>query len=209
MRNSELQYVAAVTLAFAQTKRKGCDFPTCVCTMANHSCFLMSKYGPSLYEKSSYLQWEFIWQNLRVKKKPNNGIGMTKLHRFLLGLSEVVGWFTDPACQVCQSTIHRKHGWSSGVCAFQMLSQYHDHFSSCIATDGSPAHFLWAEIWAFDIEIHSFKIHSNLLYKLIVVAVESQWRQTLLTLLTLLSCLFFCLIQVWLFPWPLMEWNDH
>lgn len=64
-------------------------------------------------------------------------------------------------------------------------------------------------IWGFDVEIHSFKIHSNLLYKLTVVAMESQWWEALLTLLAFLSCLFFCLIQVWLFPYLWMEGNYH
>lgn len=167
--------------------------------------------GLSLFEKSFYLQWEFIWQNLRGEKSPSNGIGMTKLHRF--SYLVCLRWLDGSLILLARCVKAQSKGnvvEFQGCVPFEMPSQHHEHeLIFHLATDGSPVHFLWAEVWGFDVEIDCLKIHSNLLYKLTVVAMESQWRKTLLTLLALLSCLFFCLIQVWFFPCPLMEGNDH
>lgn len=162
----------------------------------------------SPYGKSSYLQWEFIWQNLSREKSLTMN-WMTKLCRSssLDGLYEVY-WSCLPS--VCRH--NPKETWLDfrGVCHLRCLpstmSMTTFHLALLLIDPFSTFPVCW--VWGFDVEIHSFKIHSNLLYKLTVVAMESQWWETLLTL-ALLSCLFFCLIQVWLFPYLLMEGNDH
>lgn len=163
--------------------------------------------GISLSEKSSYLQWEFIWQNQRGEENPNNRIGNAKLHRlsYLDGLTEVY-W----SCLPSVWRHNPKETWLNfrGVCQLRCLpSPMGRTIFHLVLLLMDPLRTSCAEVWGFHVEIRNFKIHSNWLYKLTVVAMESQWRETLLTLLALLSCLFFCLIQVWLFPYPLMEGN--
>lgn len=115
MRNSGLQHVAAATLAFAQTKRKACDFPTCAHTMAMPSCFVMSKYGDRPL-------WKKLLPSMRIYIAESEGETPPKMELAWQSYIGSLTWmvylrFTDLACQVCEGTIQRKHGWISGVCA--------------------------------------------------------------------------------------------
>lgn len=135
MRHCGLQYVAAATLGFAQTQRKACDFPTCACTMANHSCFVMSKYGAKPFWKKLLPSMRIYMAESERGEEPQQWNWHDKAAQvLLLGLPEVVGWFTDPACQVCEGTIQRKRGWISGLCAIWdafPAPWAWAHFSSC------------------------------------------------------------------------------
>lgn len=131
MRNSALQHLAAATLAFAQTKRKACDFPRCAHIMVNHKCFLVSKY------EDKHL-WKKLLPSMRIymagseEEKAQQWNWHDKAPWALL-----LGWFIWGLLILLAECVKARSKGSmvgfQGCVPFEMLSQHHehDHFSSC------------------------------------------------------------------------------